>query len=180
MMKKFRRFNCILLGLFGLFIVSCASKPRFSGSGDLCGYVVDENNEPVEEFIISCRGQGGLWNTSITNKNGFFVFENIALGDCWFKGRKNAYVELDKNLQIFGDRGKVICFQVLSIDRALDKVEEMFLYGDLEGAEYLLEKIISDEGSPAQEVLNIYKQYLNVKKSAAEIEGEKRNEEENV
>ena len=38
-------FFCLFLASF-LFL-SCASKPKFSGQADLCGLVVDENNNPV-------------------------------------------------------------------------------------------------------------------------------------
>lgn len=172
----FRKFYCLFLGFLMFVFGACASKPAFSSDGDLCGYVVDENNEPVEEYIISCRGHRGLWKTTITNKNGLFVFENVSLGNCYFRGRKNAYVELEKNMQIFGDRAKVLCFQVTSIDKALDKVEEMILYEDFKGAELLLDQISCEKNSPAEEVRDLYRDYLLVRRNEIEIEGGNTNE----
>ena len=170
MMKINRSLKYLFLGLFVFALVSCASNPKFSGNGDLCGYVVDENNLPVEEFIISCKGQKGILKTTLTDKNGLFVFENMALGNCWIKGRKNSFVELEKSMLIFGDRSKILCFQVSSIDRALDKVEEMILYGDYEGANQLLGKIVCEKGSPSKEVLSIYKKYLEQRISTGGVE----------
>ncbi len=172
-MKINKWFKYLLFLSFSMILNSCASKPKYSGTGDLCGYVVDENNKPLEEYIISCKENGGTWKTTITNKNGLFIFEDIALGNCWFKGRKNAYVELDKNVQIFGNKSKVICFQVISIDKALDKVEEMILYEDFDGAKALLKKITCDKKSPAAEVRKFYKDYVNAKKKISELEGDK-------
>ena len=34
-----------------LYITSCATNPKFSGTGDLCGLVVDENNKPIKDFV---------------------------------------------------------------------------------------------------------------------------------
>jgi len=173
-MKNYKRINYLIIATFVFLLCSCASKPKFSGSGDLCGFVVDENNNPLEEYVISCRGHNGSWKTTITNKNGLFVFEDISLGECWFKGWKNDYVDLDKNMQIFGDKSKVICFQIISIDRALDKVEEMILYEDFAGAEHLLKKITYDKKSPASDVIHIYKDAIKLKKSNKTVRGDKK------
>ena len=41
-----------LPAVLSVFFISCKTMPRFKGEGDLCGLVVDENNEPVKDFLI--------------------------------------------------------------------------------------------------------------------------------
>ena len=52
-MKK--QFFIFALTCFIFVMLSCKSMPRFKGEGDLCGLVVDENNEPVRDFLIYCK-----------------------------------------------------------------------------------------------------------------------------
>lgn len=167
----FRRYLGFLFALQVLTLISCASKPKLTGRAELCGYVVDENNYPVEEFIVSCRSELGVWKTTITNQKGFFMFENMDLGNCFFKGQKNGFVKLEKNMEIFGDKSKVVCFQVSSLDRALDSVEEKILCEDFESAKALLNQIVYMKKSPAESVILCYKTYVD-----KQIKEKKKNE----
>lgn len=141
----------------------CASKPKLNGKGRLCGVVIDENNEPVPDFIISCRKDKGLWKCTMTGSEGLFVFEDMPLGIYSFKGTKECYLDFYEEDYVFNDRSKVFCFQLSSIDNALDKTEQMIIYGDYEQAVTLLDQIKCEKNLEAKKVLAYYRDYLTEK-----------------
>lgn len=153
----------ILILLFMIFPLGCASKPEYKGSGELCGYIVDENNHPVEEYVISCRRNTGVWKSVLTNEDGLFVFEEEKLGKFYFKGQKEGFVNLDKSMQLFGNKAKVVCFQVSSIEKALDEVEEMILCQNFKEAGELAGKIHVSGNWYMSKVVNYYKKFIQKK-----------------
>ena len=71
----------VLISVTVLFF-SCASKPVFSGKGDLCGLVVDENSKPVKDFVIYCESKSAGKKLAevkpvLTNESGLFVFYDL-------------------------------------------------------------------------------------------------------
>lgn len=95
--RNYMVFSILLI----LFVTGCASKPKIRGTADLCGFVIDENNLPVENYVISVKHGNGIWRTSITNKQGLFSFSDAPLGEYSFKGTKSCYVDLNEKKYVF-------------------------------------------------------------------------------
>lgn len=154
-------------GLICLFfsLTACASKPKSGGRGDLCGFVIDENNRPVGDYVVSASRNKGIWNHTITNEEGLFVFPDAAFGNYSFRGSKNYYMKLQEVNCPFYDRGKIYCFQVNSIDRVLDEVEQMILCENFERAEGLLKQIAVTKKSSGEKIIEFYKEYIKNEKS---------------
>lgn len=152
---------------------SCASKPNVSGKGDLCGFVIDENNLPVSDFVISASRNKGLWNHTITNSEGMFVFPDSGFGNYSFKGSKSYFMKLKEVNYAFYDKGKIYCFQINSIDKALDEVEKMILCEDFERAEEILNQISVRKKSQGEILISFYKEYIRNAKNDMKTEKEK-------
>ena len=85
MKKQLFRFAVFCLTLAFL---SCKTIPRFKGQGDLCGLVVDENNEPVKDFLIYCKNEFEVTSTALTNETGMFVIHGVPSGIYKISGKK--------------------------------------------------------------------------------------------
>ena len=147
-----------------LTFVSCASKPVFSGKFDLSGMVIDENDKPVSDFVIFCKGKGASWQSALTNENGLFVFYDQTCGTYSFKGEKEGFLKMEvKDVSVLS-KTKLLCFQVSSLDRAFDNLEEMILCGDFEGALTLIKSMDLKTESPEKELSDFYMECINQKK----------------
>ena len=161
------------LFLILIVITGCASKPRLSGKGKLCGIVVDENNVPVSSYVISCRREKGIWKHGITNDEGLFFFEDMPFGNYTFKGSKECYLNFYDEGYVFNNLGKVYCFQLSSIDKALDLIEEKIICEDYDQALEMLNNINTGNEKEAQKVVIFYEDFINKKM-------EEKNAENNV
>lgn len=148
-----------------LVLSGCASKPKFRGSGDFCGFVIDEKNNAVENYVISIKKGTGTWKTTATNRQGMFKFTEMPFGEYSFKGYKNCYVNLMEKKYAFHDLSKVFCLQVNSVDEALNNVEQMIICENYDEANRLLDEIQLERKSAAKRVVDIYKSYIKEKKS---------------
>lgn len=123
-----------ILALFCFVFISCASKPRFKGSGDFCGMVVDENNQPVCEYLINCWRDGINFGSTLTNQSGIFVLQNIPSGKYIIEGQKENYSDI-KNLKVdFCFRNKFLCCSVFSADGLFEKIKSLVKTEDYEAA----------------------------------------------
>lgn len=162
-MKKEYMF-LITVEFFLMLFPGCASKPKLSGKGKLCGIVIDENNYPVSDFIISCRRDRGIWRTTITNEEGMFFYEDLNYGFYSFKGSKECFLKFFEQRYVFNNPTKVFCFQISSIDKVLDNVEEMIIYEDYENALNLLDRIECKSNLEAEKVVSFYREFISNKK----------------
>ena len=161
MRKKRYALYFLLMGMIASVIfLSCASKPKFNGTADLCGLVVDEENRPVSNFLILCDGAGGLNFTALTNESGIFVVKNLTCGNYQISGHKTNYQKLEKIDYAFYDRTKIFCCQVYSFDAALESVSNLMLRGENKAAEKMLEEISFEPSSNEAAVINFYRFYL--------------------
>lgn len=116
--------------------ISCASKKGFSGNGDLCGMIVDENNEPVQGFVITCSSTD---ETVVTNNNGIFVITNLRTGKYYISGEKIGYARISNEPFNFISRDIIFCCKVNSLDGAIESVEKQLKCQNYEAALKLLD-----------------------------------------
>ena len=150
--------------LLELLFISCRTLPQFKGKGDLCGLVVDENNEPVKDFLIYCKNEFELTTTALTNETGMFVIHDASSGLYKISGQKKDYVKLDSTPFLYTDRDRIFCCQVTSVDGAFANVEELMLRGEKKNAEELLDKLYCDKKTLQQAVIQTYRFFLTDKK----------------
>ncbi len=145
---------CIML------FISCASKPRFEGNGDLCGLIIDENNKPVKDFIVTCRAKGlnaQLIKPVITNESGLFVFYDLSSGSYSISGEKKNYMKIYESDYNFNDRTKILCLQTKSFKGAIKNAEELIRLEEKKEAENILNSIECNRKSDEALIIQFYK-----------------------
>ena len=160
-MKK--RFYIFAFAFFVFVMMSCKSMPRFKGEGDLCGLVVDENNEPVRDFLIYCKNEFEVTTTALTNETGMFVIHGLTSGPYKISGKKKDYAKLAPVEFWFTDRDRIFCCQVESIDAAFKTAEEYMLRGENKNAEAVLDSLYYDKKTLQQAVVLVYQFFLSQK-----------------
>ena len=150
--------------LLAVLFMSCRTVPKFKGRGDLCGLVVDENNEPVKDFLIYCKNDLEVTTTALTNETGMFVIHDAASGVYKISGQKKDFVKLESTPFMYTDRDRIFCCQVDSVDGAFATVEELMLRGEKKNAEEVLDKLYCDKKTPQQAVILTYRFFLTDKK----------------
>ena len=160
MKKQLFRFAAFCLTLAFL---SCKTIPRFKGQGDLCGLVVDENNEPVKDFLIYCKNEFEVTSTALTNETGMFVIHEVPSGIYKISGKKKDYAKLAWVEFYFTDRDRIFCCQVESIEGAFKTAEQFMLRGEIKNAEAVIDSLYYDKKTPQQAVVLVYKFFLSEK-----------------
>ena len=160
MKKQLFRFAVFCLTLAFL---SCKTIPRFKGQGDLCGLVVDENNEPVKDFLIYCKNEFEVTSTALTNETGMFVIHGVPSGIYKISGKKKDYAKLAWVEFYFTDRDRIFCCQVESIEGAFKTAEQFMLRGEIKNAEAVIDSLYYDKKTPQQAVVLVYKFFLSEK-----------------
>lgn len=155
--------NRFLILSFLFLLISCGSVPKFQGNGDMCGVVVDDFNRPIKDFAVTCRNQLLESNKTFTNESGIFVFHDMPSGIYTISGMKNDFLRLEETKFIFSDRSKIFCCQVLGIDTALDKIENLILLKEYEAAFDVLKAIQYVKSSNEETVIKYYRNILQKK-----------------
>lgn len=146
-----------------LLFMGCKTTPKFEGRGDLCGLVIDDFNNPVSGFVVTCRNNLNLSKNALTNESGFFVFTDLPSDVYFISGHKENYVELKEVEYAFFDRSKIFCCQILNADSAFDKVENLILLENYQECMELLESIHCEKPSNVLRVLTLYKEKIKAK-----------------
>lgn len=153
---------CLSFLLILLSFQSCASKNVFSGKIDLCGFVVDENNNAVSNFIIRCKKSSGIGSkeySALTESNGLFTINDLNYGEYIIFGEKNGFAKISE-FKIQTQTQKIICIQVCSIDNVLNNVEKQIQLGEKQKALDLLEEIKYESDSCEEFVVKSYKSII--------------------
>ena len=145
---------------FMIFFTGCVSKPHFSGKGDMCGMILDENNKPISDFIIYCNSGPLFFGAASTNAEGIFVFHDVSAGEYSLYGEKNGFVKMKKTGYFFNDRTKLFCCQLISASTAFCKIDKYLKNGEIENAAELVEKICFEKDSVLASVVISYQIYL--------------------
>lgn len=154
--------KCLYFGLllFVLnFLTSCGSTPKFSGKGDFCILVIDENNQPVNQVVLSCYKNGVEMGTGISNENGLILIENFSGGKYEIKGLKSGYGIGEKMPVNFSSRNDVFCFQIRSGDSVLDEVEKYYENGGYEEGLECLNNLYFEKKDYVYALICYYKAY---------------------
>ena len=159
---NFKVGNClkVFFVVVGIgFFVGCASKPKFQGKSEMCGVVVDENNIPVADFVITCK-KDGVSNVAVTNESGIFVFNDMRGGKYSICGEKPGYARLAEQTFEFISREKIICCKVNSIDGAFNAIDKQISCQKYENALELLDEICFEKDSAAEATVLFYMAYV--------------------
>lgn len=149
--------------VFSFCFSSCKTVPKFSGTNELCGVIVDENNKPVNEYIVRCGLTLVDAKTVITNDRGIFVFHNMPAGKYFFWGEKQGWAKIEGEPFLFNTRDKFFCCKVNSFDTALDNAEAQIQCGNYKKALEILEGLSYRRRTPEEKVVDYYKQYIKAK-----------------
>jgi len=120
-----RKLKIFYLSLILMSLISCATQPKtLFTAGDLCGLIVDEENHPVAEYVVTIANHSHM-ETYITNENGVFYASNLETGLFWMDGQKEGFTKL-KNVEIpFYEIQKIYCWQIKSEKAVLNDVEKL-------------------------------------------------------
>lgn len=144
-----------------LFFSGCASSPKFSGEGDLCGLIIDENNKPVKDFVVRCCNKNlQSEKPVITNESGLFVFNDVPSGNYLLWGEKLNYLRIPKTTYKFNDRSKIICLQTKSFKASLLQAEDLIALDQTEEAEKLINDICYESKSYEAQIIQAYKFFI--------------------
>jgi hypothetical protein len=156
-----KKFICLEIIIFSaIFLISCASNPRFKGAADFCGMVVNEKNEPVNEYFISCRKDGLVFASALTNQSGIFVLQNIPSGKYSFDGQKENYSDI-KNLKVdFCFRDKFLCCTVFTADGVFERLKGLAKMEDYDTALDQLNLLRCKNGTYVSKVALCYEAWL--------------------
>lgn len=145
---------------FSLVLFSCASSPRFRGNGDFCGMIVDENNEPVNEYLVSCYKGGVVLGSALTNQSGIFAIQNIPAGKYTIEGQKEFYSDI-KDLKVdFCFRDKFFCCTAFTTDGVFENVKRLIKLEDYDGALEQLRLLRCQRSSYVWKVRLCYESYV--------------------
>ncbi len=143
-----------------LVFTGCKSSPKFEGRGDLCGLIVDELNNPVGGVVVTCRDNHNFRKSVLTNESGFFVFTDVPSDIYFISGYKENFVELAETEYAFFDRGKIFCCQIMDVNSALDKAENLILLEEYKECMDLINSIYCEKATNVQQVVTLYKEKL--------------------
>jgi len=160
--KGFYLHLCLMLCIC---YVSCSSVPVKIQTADLCGLVIDENNRPIEDFVISVIGLGGECKTGVTGRNGLFMIADIQTGILDIVGFKNGYAKYRDKKYEFYSREKILCIQVNSADAILDKADRYLSAGRVEEAESEISEICCKDCKVLERVISEYKKVIGERKN---------------
>ena len=152
-------FLCI--PVISLLYSGCASTSSFSGTGDLCGIVIDQNNQPVKGFLVFYKKNNRVIQTALTSDSGMFVFNGVPGGKCKISGEKENFVRLNDVEYDFCDRGKLFCCQIKTADFAFDNIDELLIRGEKQKALSVLNDICYESNSAVEATVLVYRFYLS-------------------
>ncbi|MBR1638350.1 MAG: carboxypeptidase regulatory-like domain-containing protein [Treponema sp.] len=140
-----------------LLFQGCASSPKFLGKGNLCGLVIDENNRPVKDAVITCWKGAVCIQSAMTNENGIFTFYDISSGFYELSGEKMDYELLDRIKYRFSDSGNIFCCQMSSVNHVLESAEKKLLCGNIKEMIEILDSVLVSKGSYTESAVLFYK-----------------------
>lgn len=152
--------KCLLLLFCVCFVFGCATTNKFIGKGDLCGFIVDENNNPISDYVVVCKGKMNMMQSTFTNESGIFVFYNLPAGKYTISGEKEGFSRLKETEYQFLQRGKIFCCQIDSIDSVLDSVEKMILLKEYKTGIELLNSLSYEMNTEEEKVITYYLDFI--------------------
>lgn len=149
--------------IFSVCFSSCRTVPKFAGENELCGVIVDENNRPINEYVVRCGATPVTAKTAITNERGIFVFQNMTAGKYFIWGEKEGWAKIEAEPFLFNSRDKFFCCKVKSFDTALDNAETQIKCGNYKKALEILDGLSYRRKTPESKVVDYYEKYIKAK-----------------
>lgn len=168
MVKTVYKYFCFFY-LFTFIFTSCVASKNIVKNGSLCGVVVDENNQPVPDFLVYCFKNGLNKQSAVTNGSGIFVFPDVEIGRYFIEGEKTNYVKFEKKEYDFYDCSSFICIQIMSLNECIEKINTFIKVNEFQKGVNLLQKISVKEDDLAKAVILSYSAYLNYKQGNMDI-----------
>jgi len=141
---------CISLGACFCLLTSCSSLRGFKNpvtEGNLYGMIIDEKNQPVRDFKITCEDERKSVKNAVTNASGIFVMENLLTGEVLVSGSKSGFVEIKNESIEFLGVEKVFCWQINSTEGVLSSVERLIKEGEYQRALRVIRELKVEEQS---------------------------------
>ena len=79
--------------------------PTTSGTGIIYGFVNDEDEFPLKNVSISLTGPNNYSESTETDEDGYYLFENLAVGDYTLRASKSGYQSASMDISL--DEGEV-------------------------------------------------------------------------
>lgn len=192
--KKFYLFGIFIFFVLLVFI-SCASTSMITEKLDLCGIIVDEHNNPVNNCLVSCKRKSKNTKeeesriekminptyTTFTNESGIFVFHGVSKEMYLISAQKTGYVPLKETEYSFVDRTELFCCQIQEINSVLDEVERMITLKEYEKGKNLLDEVYVEKNTNEEKVILYYKHHLEkmvINENGETNEGSEKSENE--
>lgn len=153
---------CLIFFNF-IFFISCKSVPVKRELSNLCGLVIDENNNPIKDVVVTVRTAELGKKNAISNASGIFVINDIKLGNLKVECKKEGFsIYEDKNFKFY-DRNKILCIKICSADFVLEKVLKNIETDDFENAEKNLKSIFLENSKNIGKVVYEYENFIQKK-----------------
>lgn len=160
MKNKMFFLNIFFILILTFFLENCKSVPVKREIADFCGFVIDENNNPVKDFLISVQTSDLKIKNAITNEGGIFVINDIKLGKLKIEGKKEGFSKYeDKNIEFY-DRTKILCIKISSADFIFEKINSDLKTNDFVSAKKNLETIFCEKSNNLKKVILEYENFL--------------------
>lgn len=153
-----------LLFIFSIIcfcLCSCVSNHKIIKNSDFCGVVVDENNNPIPNFLVKCSKSNLYSQTAITNNSGIFLFPQMESGVYKISGSKDNFVILEEQEFYFNDNSSLFCCQIRSFLDVIESIDSLIENKEYEKGVLLLDKVKFKENSFSQSLYFVYKAYLS-------------------
>lgn len=166
---KVRFINQSVFILVLLILTSCVSQKKCMEKSDLCGIVVDENNNPINNFKITCSSNIVDGKSAYTNNSGIFFIPDLKVGEYYISGEKDNYAKVPKQKFLFNGSQSLFCTQVISLESLLEKVELLIQNEEYLKALKFIEQMEFSKDQLNEALILLYKAYLNLKLEKYEL-----------
>lgn len=149
-----------LLFIAGLMLNSCHSADftDFGKEKDLQIFIIDENNNPVSDFLVSYSSspKGFRSQEIYTNDKGFCRFENIPSGQFYIWGYKSGFKKMEGISVSFNKPTDVFFCMTESKEFILSEVENLYKKNRFQEGLELLNTIYREKNSLLNEGISFY------------------------
>lgn len=162
-LKKINFIELWMIFLLGGLFLSCSttSIERFGKNVDLQIIILDEKNQPVEDFKIQYSKdlKGSKSKESFTNDKGFCSFEDLSKGKYFIWGTKHGYTKIE-GIEIITDKSTDIFFcQTMSKHQVFDNTKKLYKRKRFSEGLELLSKLEADKNSILENGILFFEYY---------------------
>lgn len=149
--------------LYSIFLAGCVSQPNCIKTGNFCGMIIDENNKPVNNYLIICNSSSLEKKKAYTNRSGIFVIPDMSIGEYELSGQKVNYSLINKKIINFNGSNEIFCCQVLSLEKIINQTNIYIKNKDFEKALECLSSISPNDKELNSLLILLYQSLVNLK-----------------